>query len=273
MLKAPLPRVLWAVLLVFAGHVVAAAETLTFKSAVKPDKWSATVRGTLTFPPGEGPHPTVVLLHGCGGLTPPIRASHRGRTSFLTGNGFATYVMDSFGARGLTGGRVCAGADPGAGGAYVLLDDAFNAMVALQKHRRVDGRNIFLVGQSLGGGAALMAAMKDYTTPHDAAFRAIVAYYPSHCHLLSYNPQLRSPLLVLAAGRDDWVSVAPCQSAKNRERSGSFFDVVVYPDALHMFDSPGAPAKLLGRTLGYNRKTTADSHRRLLEFFKRHLER
>lgn len=276
----PIPLVApTAVLLVMVGHMAAAAETATFKSAVVPEKWSATVRGTLTFPPGKGPHPTVVILHSCGGLSPPDRASHSAHTSFLVRHGFATYVPDSFGVRGLSGGKACRGAEPGPAGPYILLDDAFNAMAALQKNGRVDGRNVFLVGQSLGGGAALMAATEDYTTRHDAAFRAIVAYYPSNCDRLSFTPKLKnaqinSPLLIFAAGRDDWTPVAPCQTAKDRVGARTFFDVVVYPDALHAFDQPRRKTvRFLGHALGYNARATADSRRRMLEFFKRHLVR
>jgi dienelactone hydrolase len=264
---------LFVALVALSGAQPAAAETIRFKSIVLLDaKWSATVPATLTLPTGTRPHPAVIFMHPCGGLAPLVRKGLRAHADFFVRHGFATLVPDSFGARGLSGGKACA--DTGlVPGMEILLDDAFSAMAALQKNSKIDGRNIFLVGQSLGGAAALKAALKD-DSHHEAVFRAIAAYYPGRCRLFDFNPKLRSGLIIFAAGRDDWTPFASCQAAKNRKGydPGAHLDVIVYPDALHAFDQPGARRRQYkGHTLGYNAEATADSQNRMLEFFKRHL--
>src|SRR5512140_1480438 len=55
--------------------------------------------GRLKNPGGVGPFPAVVLLHGCGGISQ--RRDHRWAER-LTGWGYVTLQVDSFGLRGLS---------------------------------------------------------------------------------------------------------------------------------------------------------------------------
>jgi dienelactone hydrolase len=153
-----------------------------------------------------------------------------------------------------------------------MVDDGFNAMKALQAHRKIDAKNMFVVGQSLGGAAALKVA-RSHDNRHVGVFRAVAAYYPGQCHLLGFGMQLKSPLVVFGAGRDDWTPVTGCESAKKfADAKGPTFEVVVYADALHGFDQPRATYRYKGHLLGYNANATADSRKKLLEFFKQHLQ-
>ncbi|KXS11163.1 hypothetical protein M427DRAFT_73137 [Gonapodya prolifera JEL478] len=77
--------------------------------------------GWLYMPPGTGPHPAVVILHGCGGLwTPNLNGSHiydpvthrgvpklnfREWSSILFDHGIASFMLDSFQRRGFA--RFC----------------------------------------------------------------------------------------------------------------------------------------------------------------------
>jgi dienelactone hydrolase len=187
-------------------------------------------------------------------------------------NGFAVLVLDNYSARGLTGGKACV-QPPSREFIEVMVDDAFNTIKVLQAHRKIDRLNMFLVGQSLGGAAALKVA-RSQDTRHVGAFRAVAAYYPGQCQLLGFGLQLRSALMVFGAGRDDWTPVAGCESAKKLvdPSKGPAYDVVVYADALHAFDQPRETYRYKGHLLGYNPKATADSRQRMVEFFKRHLE-
>lgn len=54
--------------------------------------------GLLAKPPGEGPFPAVALLHTCGGLTSVTTLDW---PEYLTGLGYVTLSVDSFGSRGI----------------------------------------------------------------------------------------------------------------------------------------------------------------------------
>ena len=146
------------VLLSVATLAPAQAETFRFKSEVPQKQWSRTISGDLMTPRGKGPFPTVIVLHPCTGMPPMVRRSLTEHARHLTRHGFAVLMPDSFGPRGLSGGRACGG--PLARSASILLlHDAYNAKAALAGHRKVDKDNIFITGQSLGAYAALMASL------------------------------------------------------------------------------------------------------------------
>jgi dienelactone hydrolase len=60
---------------------------------VTPDK-PESVSATVTRPAGPGPFPAVVLLHGCGGVSPQLERWAR----WLADRGYVGMVVDSFGA-------------------------------------------------------------------------------------------------------------------------------------------------------------------------------
>src|SRR5262249_10273185 len=59
----------------------------------------------LWLPPGNGPFPAVLVMHGCGG----IRDNHRSWAGRLVGWGYAAVIVDSFGPRNQR--RVCESVD------------------------------------------------------------------------------------------------------------------------------------------------------------------
>ena len=246
------------------------AETIKFRSEMSPKKWSATISGQLTTPKGAGPFPVVVLLHPCAGITPVVQKSLNAHASVLRGNKFAVLILDSFSARSLNGGKACA--QPlGRLAAEVVTDDAFNAMAALGRIGKIDADNIFVSGQSLGGHAAIMAAIRN-DTRGDTAFRAVAAWYPS-CRNIGVGTTLRSPLIVFGAGKDDWTPMHGCRAAKTSGLvKGAEYEMVAYPNALHGFDQPMKTRRYKGHTLGYDAAAAADARQKMVEFFKRHMK-
>jgi len=94
------------------------------------------------------------------------------------------------------------------------------------------------------------------------------------------------PLLILIGGDDDWTSPAECEELVTKQRAkGADVTVVVYPGAVHYFDVEGQPRVFLsevenrnaktgrccGATVGFDAAASADAHRRVGEFFARHL--
>jgi dienelactone hydrolase len=239
------------------------AETLTFKSAVIPSELTANLSGVLSFPLGKGPFPVVLLLHPCGGLEPFGLATLRAHANNLQSVGFGALILDSYGPRNLNGGKACEQwTTP------FRRDDAYNALAALQLNPKVSKDNIFALGLSDGGVAALVIA-KGGSSGH---FSAIAAFYPGCNPLSGINYVIRSPTLVFVAGQDDWTPPGDCIKARDSKIvTGAEFDVINYPNAHHGFDQQRQTIKYKGHTLAYNADATADSRKRVKEFFIRYL--
>lgn len=245
-------------------------KVVSFKSEVEPPKWSATISGWFVKPKGNGPFPTIIFLHACAGLSKPSGDSISAHANYMKKYGFASFVLDSFSARKLSGGQICKGTYVTRLAYEFRVDDAFNALRRIQKIDFVSKDNIFLVGQSHGAGSAMIAARAD-ANKHDEAFRAVAAYYPP-CRHLGFNSKLKSPLIAFGGGRDDWASFDTCQHvAKHKLTSGKEYIAILYPNALHGFDLLRKPFKSFGHLLGRNAKATADSRSKMREFFTKYL--
>jgi dienelactone hydrolase len=249
--------------LAFVLPISANAETLTFRSVVAPSDLTATLTGSLSFPAGGGPFPVVILLHPCGGLERFGLATLQAHARSLQDAGFGTLILDSYGPRNLNGGKACDMRTTA-----FRRDDAFNAMAVLQTQSKISKDNIFVLGLSDGGVAALVAA-KGGT---DARFSAAVAYYPGCAPLGGISYAIRSPTLVFVAGKDDWTPPGDCISAKSAGIvTGAEFDVINYPNAHHGFDQQRKTIRYKGHTLAYSPEAASDSRKRVREFFIRHL--
>lgn len=238
------------------------AEEITFKSEVTPKEMTATIRGELQFPKGNGPFPVVILMHPCGGLEQFALRSLHAHAAELGRAGFATLILDSYGSRGLTGGDAC-----GKWTAPFRRDDAFNAMAVLMSNPKISKENVFLMGQSDGAIAALLSAKGS----NERQFRAVGAYYPECKLLAGIEYVIRSPLIVFVAEKDDWTPPSECIKAKDSGIvRGAVFELVAYKNAQHGFDQLRSATKFKGHTLAYDQDATIDSKNRLREFFFKH---
>ena len=62
--------------------------------------WPGTLSGYLTLPPGDGPFPAVILLHGCSGLPGALRRLGEW-AEWYRARGWASIILDSFGPRNI----------------------------------------------------------------------------------------------------------------------------------------------------------------------------
>lgn len=194
------------------------------------------ISGELRFPPGAGPFPAVVLAHGCGG----IGNAESGWAPILREWGYATLVLDSFRARGLT--EVCR--NPRALTATQRIPDAYGALRILATHPRIDARRVALMGFSHGGILALEAstlwAKETYAPAGQPGFRAFFPFYP-YCNTeYPERQRISAPLRIHMGELDDWLPVGPCVRLVDRLRaSGQDASITVYPGAHHSFDNVG----------------------------------
>jgi dienelactone hydrolase len=194
-----------------------------------------TLSGVLALPARQTAAPGVVLMHGCSGVS----ANMRRWAEALRAWGYATFVLDSFGGRGL--GSVCENA---ALSSDARVPDAYAALALLARHPRIDGSRIALMGFSHGGGVVLLASARSITRVHvsagEPAFRAFVAFYP-RCEG-RYPGTLAAPLRVHIGALDDWTPAPPCEVMVGSLRSGGADAwITVYAGARHAFDSAALP--------------------------------
>lgn len=150
------------------GEITLAQRVPLEEHAVTFTNGDVKLSGTLILPPGQGPHPAIILLHGSGPLT---RYSFGPYPNFFASLGLAVLVYDKRGAGDSTGTRLDAstGASAPLPDSYypdVLTEDALAAFRFLQEQPRIDRRRIGLWGSSEGGMLTTQVAARN----QDVAF-------------------------------------------------------------------------------------------------------
>ena len=227
------------------------------------------LEGWLDMPSDDSRVPAVVLMHGCTGLTPPVRAGLQAHATFLVEHGIAALIVDSFGPRGLGGGQVCSSVAKLGAASWYRVGDAFNSLAFLRGQAGIDGESIFLLGQSNGGTVVLNAA-RERGARHIGTterFAGVIAYYP-YCAGVE-DPVI--PILILIGSDDDWTPAASCEAAGVFDASG-LIEVVIYPGAVHSFDLAIAKQLYVGHWVGGDADATEDSRERMLAFIRRGVE-
>jgi dienelactone hydrolase len=230
----------------------------------------ATLTAELSTPRGAGPFPAVILLHGCGGIGPNIKEW----AVWLRHEGYAAFVLDSFGGRGLR--RLCGGSAALTG--RMRAPDVFVAARYLKTLPQIDGKRIAAIGYSHGGWTLMWAVATEAQYP-DVDIRAFIMFYPSCTGWKTLSGT--TPVLLLLGGKDDWTPAAPCEAlAQSASRTRGHVTAVVYPDAFHAFDSPGIIGRRmvpdarggLGATIEYNPKAHEDSEKQVRAFLAQNLK-
>lgn len=224
-----------------AAAPAAAQDVVTFSSGSQPG--ADAIGGWLWRPAGPGPHPALVLLHGCGG---PTTASGKVNSRIvdwagrLAAAGYVALAVDSFGPRGI---RSTCGKDASRLAAGVRVDDALGALGWLRTRPFVQGDRIGAFGWS-AGSQTVLSLVNDGTGKAAGLpggnFRAAVAFYPG-CRVFNENPRWRSriPLQIEMGAADDWTPAAPCEAlAERRRAAGDPIAITLYPGAYHDFDAP-----------------------------------
>ncbi len=274
------------VALVVPHASAATAEKMRFPSL---DATSTMLDGYLVRPQGEGKHPALVFLHGCGGLLTRNGAVESRQTDWaarLAALGYVVLMVDSFGPRGQ--GEMCS---QGGYRSSVFLErpkDAYGALRALQEQPFVRADRVGVIGWSQGGGTLLLAiraaSLGRPAELPNGDFRAAVAFYPASCKDESHKAPWTSaiPLLVLVGEEDNWTPAGPCKRfVEGATARGATIELQLYPGAYHDFDWPNLPRRELVayRTrsgvvpiTGMDPVARADALERVPAFLGRHLQ-
>lgn len=200
------------------------------------DNWRVHPRkisGKLTLPPGKGPFPTVVLVHG--NYHPKELIDwFKELVPRLSQAGIASFVIDSFSGRKIP--------DTVATQVYLPLAarlvDAFQALDVLASFEEIDEHRIGISGYSSGGTVSMLSSdsrLSAVGLAKGRMFAAHLAVSPD-CQTRFRHPRSSgAPMLILAAELDDWVPSRYCAEFDGKsEGSGDAANVVkIYKETHH----------------------------------------
>jgi dienelactone hydrolase len=219
----------------------------------------------LRLPPGDGPFPVAIVLHGCGGLgINQLLWADR-----LNGWGYAALILDSFSARHVT--TVCAPALQRLVTPIDRAGDVMNAAIWLQGVHGIDRTRIGVVGMSHGGGTAAAVTRADMQRAGPGLIKAAVDYY-GPCRDASAHGTV--PLLALAGEDDNWGQPArACKTFGAMLRPDQPFELHTYPGVVHDFDNPRVQARSIneGHPEQYDHAAAEDSYARVKAFLDRYV--
>ncbi|WP_439498706.1 dienelactone hydrolase family protein [Bosea sp. (in: a-proteobacteria)] len=224
------------------------------------------ITGYLSKPAGEGRHPAIVMLHGCGGLS----TFHRREAEAIRDWGYVVLAPDSFTPRGMQDACVRERRD-----LAPRVEDAFGALAYLSKLPFVDPTRVAVLGYSHGGGIALKIATlsqkKLYDMPDDLGFKAAATYYPS-CEVIADT--LAIPTLILIGEKDDWALASHCEAVARRQvGERNLLRLTVFPGAYHSFNFPifAEPRQVFGHWSKYDEAATERATSELRDFLGKEL--
>jgi dienelactone hydrolase len=199
------------------------------------------LKAVVYKPGGSGPFPTVIALHGCGGLNNgagAVASIYRAWGQHLAAAGFAVVFPDSYGSRGLP--SQCGVRARAARNDRERVADVQVARAWLHAQPWAAGDRMALLGWSSGGISALWA-VRPRLAPSDGKpdFRSAAVLYPGCRRLSNAAWSARIPTLVLIGGADDQTAPKVCQQMVAGAKGRSARVVLhVYPGAHHDFDHP-----------------------------------
>ena len=242
---------------------------------------SLTLHAQLYKPAGAGPFPTVIALHGCGGLSGdslPVPARYRDWAEQLLKTGHAVLLPDSYGSREL--GPQCRVSERRVLARRERVADIKASRLWLLQQPWAAHDRISLIGWANGASAVLWAVRPQLVSRGTGPdFRSAIAFYPD-CRLSSgLGWSTRVPTLLLIGANDDVSSPQSCRQMVEGARGRSAFtQIVVYPAAPHDFDladvplhaMAGADATLPERGhIGTDAQARSDAQKRIAEWLAR----
>jgi dienelactone hydrolase len=241
-----------------------------------------TLHAQLYKPDGDGPFPTVIGLHGCGGLaghSEAVLPRYRDWAEQLLKDGHAVLLPDSYGSREL--GPQCRVKERTVRGRRERVEDIMAARRWLLQQAWVARDRISLIGWA-GGASALLWAVRPQSLTRDIApdFRSAIAFYPDCRVSAGLGWSTRIPTLVLIGAKDDVFSPPACrQMIDGAHGRSAYTRYVVYPDAYHDFDRADLPLHAVSGTsdaavperghVGGDPDARADSEKLVTEWLSR----
>jgi len=230
----------------------ASLETIEGASAVAPGE----VSGLLTLPDGPGPHPVVIMLHGCAGLL----EKHERWARLFAHQGFASLRVDSFTPRGID--EICTDIlKP-----VPRAADINGAIAYVTSQPEIDAERVILAGWSHGASVTLRALSLPGTLRDDLKARIAggIAIYP---YCIRGSVSFSAPVLILIGDADDWTPADLCETMVADVPFGSEpVELVVYEGATHSYDCMVCNGEYFGYSLVFDEAAYLDTIARVESF-------
>jgi dienelactone hydrolase len=198
---------------------------------------STRIGGELRLPSaGTAKVPAVLLVHGSGG----VRTNIDLWATQLVSMGIAAFVLDTFTGRGI----VTTSEDQSQLHSLAMLYDSYRALDLLAKHPRIDAARVVIMGFSKGAVAAVYSSLARFHRMHGTpsiTFAAHIGFYtPCNTKFLDETVTTSKPIRLFHGISDDLVQIGPCRAFTERLlAAGRDAKLTEYPNAWHVFDSPG----------------------------------
>lgn len=270
--------VLFLTLLMSAAHAAPAPAPAQVEIPLS----SGVLHAQLFKPEGEGPFPTVIALHGCGGLgshSDSVQPRYRDWAERLLKAGNAVLLPDSYGSREL--GPQCRVKEIHVKARRERVTDIAASRAWLMKQTWVARNRVSLIGWA-NGASALLWAVRPQSAARDAGpdFRAAIAFYPDCRISAGLGWSTRVPTLVLIGANDDVSSPPACrQMVDGAHGRSALARIVVYPGAYHDFDRANTPLHAAASSadaaapehghLGTDSEARAESQKEVAEWLAR----
>jgi dienelactone hydrolase len=182
--------------------------------------------------------PAVVIVHGSSGMG----ALDDRWSRELLGMDIATFRIDSFTGRGVTG----TADDQSRLASLTMIIDAYRALDHLAHDARVDSSRIGILGGSRGGRIALYASLERFRRMHAAPGASFAVYLPFYAPCsttyIGDTDVADRPIRLFHGTADDTTPIGACRAYVERlRRAGRDVQLNEYEGAHHAFDFAGVP--------------------------------
>lgn len=266
----------------FLTFLISAAHASPAPQPVEIPLASGVLHAQLYKPEGTGPFPTVIALHGCGGLgghSDSVLPRYRDWAERLLKSGNAVLLPDSYGSREL--GPQCRVKEMHVKARRERVTDIAASRAWLMRQSWVARDRVSLMGWA-NGASALLWAVRPQSLARETGpdFRAAIAFYPDCRISAGLGWSTRVPTLVLIGGNDDVSSPPACrQMVDGAHGRSALARIVVYPGAYHDFDRANTPLHAAAGSadaaapehghLGTDAQARAESQKQVAEWLAR----
>jgi dienelactone hydrolase len=189
-----------------------------------------------------GPIPFMVVMHGCMGMSSLTSAWSHHVAKTLNAEGIGVLILDSYTTRKVE--KSCGMPDFHWG--RRRADDAYSALNYLIENKLANPDAVYLMGQSNGGLATLVALSKQMTD-HKYQFAAGFPVVPSCINTSVKYGDYYNPMIIFAGDKDDANPAKHCVEMLKKKRSTSV-QLIIYKDANHGFMEDYKPRTVYGWT-------------------------
>jgi dienelactone hydrolase len=215
------------------GVLLAAVPTASYSSETTTERLAyvahgedINLAGDLAIAEGrDGRLPAVIVVHGSSGLG----KREAGWARFFRQHGYATFVIDYFGPRGITSKSPSQPTPVG---------DVLRALARLAEHPRIDPTRIAVIGFSRGAVMSIDASNDGGRSTGGIRAAVHVALYPGCRRGYIDDAPTLPPVLIVLGTEDSYTTSSECQRLVSAgARNGRTVELLIYEGATHAWDA------------------------------------